>query len=137
MELTRNAKGTIGFIIALVVGQVWLLVSPVYRPPWEPWPPIVPFMVEFAVPFMVKYYRPALIGLSGLVIMWVWEGKRAGYALAFVLALVGAGFSLFVTMFNVFNQEWHGVLTAVTVSTFPSIMLLWYSVQGYRSHLDA
>ena len=133
MELARNAKGTIGFMIAVILGQVWLPVSPVYKPPWEPWPPIVPFMVEFVVPFMGKYFRPLLIGLTGLVILWVWEGKRAGYAVALVLALIATGFALFITVFNVLNQEWHGVFTAVLVSTFPSITALWYSFQGYRA----
>jgi hypothetical protein len=134
MELSRNGKGTIGFTIGVVAGQIWLLVSPVYKPPWEPWPPIVPFMTAVAVPFMVNCYRPLLIGLTGLVILWVWEGKRAGYAVAGVLALVATGFSGFITMFNAINQEWQGLLTAVLVATYPSIMALWYSFQGYRSH---
>lgn len=133
MELSRNAKGTIGFTIAVVIGQIWLLVTPVYKPPWEPWPPIVPFMTAVAVPFMSNYYRPLLIGLTGLVILWVWEGRRAGYAVAVVLALVATGFSGFITMFNAVNQEWQGLLTALLVATYPSIMALWYSLQGYRT----
>jgi hypothetical protein len=130
----QEREGTIGFTVAVVFGQIWLLVSPVYKPPWEPWPPIVPFMTAFAVPFMVNYYRPALIGLTGLVILWVWEGRRAGYLVALALAVIATGFAAFVTIFNAINQEWQGLLTAVAVATFPAIMALWYSLQGYRTH---
>jgi hypothetical protein len=134
MELTRNAKGTIGFIIAVVCGQIWSAVSPVYRPPWEPWPPIVPFMEQYAVPFMVNYYRPVLIGLAGLAILWVWEGKRAGYLIAVVLAAIATVFGASVTVFNTMTQEWIGLLTAVVAVGFPAIMMLWYPFQGYRTH---
>lgn len=132
MQPTVNAKGTIGFIIALVVGQIWSAVSPVYKPPWEPWPPIVPFMVDYAVPFMVNYYRPILIGLVGLVILWVWDGNRAGYLIALVLAAVATVFGVSVTVFNTMNQEWLGLFTAVSAVTFPAIMAVWYSIRGYR-----
>lgn len=134
MELTKNAKGTIGFIIAVVCGQIWSAVTPVYRPPWEPWPPIVPFMDQYIVPFMVNYYRPVLIGLAGLAILWVWEGKRAGYLLALLLAAVATVFGISVTVFNTMTQEWMGLLTAVVAVAFPAIMMLWYSFEGYRSH---
>ena len=134
MQLSRNAKGTIGFIIAVVCGQIWSAVSPVYKPPWEPWPPIVPFMVDYAVPFMVNYYRPFLIGLAGLAILWVWEGQPAGYLLALVLAAIATLFGVSVTVFNTMTQEWVGLLTAVVAVAFPAIMALWYSFQGYRAH---
>lgn len=134
MQLTRDAKGTIGFLIAVTIGQIWSTVSPVYQPPWEPWPPIVPFMVEYAVPFMVNYYRPFLIGLAGLVVLWVWEGKRAGYLIAAVLAAIAAVFGVSVTIFNTIMQEWLGLLAAVSVVTVPAIMALWYSLRGYQTH---
>ncbi len=133
MQLTRNAKGTIGFIIAMVLGQIRSAVSKVYKPPWEPSPPIVPFMKEFVSPFMNYYYRPVLIVLAGLVILWVWEGRRAGYLVALVLAAIATGFGVFVTIFNALSQEWLGLFTAVTAIAFPAIMALWYSFQGYRS----
>ncbi len=134
MQLTRNAKGTIGFIIAVVFGQIWSAVTPVYNPPWEPWPPIVPFMSEFAVPFMVNYFRPVLMGLAGLAIFWVWEGKREGYLVALLLAAIATGFGVMVTFFNAISQEWLGLFTAVIAVAFPAIMALWYSFQGYRSY---
>ncbi len=134
MQLTRNAKGTIGFIIAVALGQIWMGVSSVYKPPWEPWPPIVPIMSEFAVPFMVQYFRPILMGLTGLVILWVWEGKREGYLVALVLAVIATAFGVMVTLANAISQEWLGLFTAVTAVAFPAIMALWYSFQGYRSH---
>ncbi len=134
MQLTRNAKGTIGFIIAMVLGQIWGAVSPVYKPPWEPWPPIVPLMSEFAAPFMANYFWPVLMGLAGLAIFWVWEGKREGYLVALILAAIATGFGVMVTFFNAITQEWLGLLTAVSAVAFPAIMALWYSVQGYRTH---
>lgn len=134
MQLTRNSKGTIGFIIAVVAGQIWVAVTPVYEPPWKPWPPIVPFMVELVVPFMVNYFRPILIGLAGLVILWVWEGRRAGYLVALVLSAIAALFGVSVTIFNAINREWLGLLTAVSALAFPAVMALWYSSQGYRDH---
>ena len=134
MQLTRNAKGTIGFIIAMVLGQIWSAVSRVYKPPWEPWPPIVPFMKEFVSPFMNYYYRPVLIVLAGLVILWVWEGKREGYLVALILAAIATGFGVTVTIMNAITQEWLGLFTAVFAVAFPAVMALWYSFQGYRSH---
>ena len=133
MQFTRNAKGTVALIIAVVCGQIWSAVSPVYEPPWEPWPPIVPFMVDYAVPFMVNYYRPLLIGLAGLAILWVWEGRRAGYLLALALAAIATVFGVSVTIFNTMTQEWIGLLTAVVAVAFPAVMALWYSFQGCRA----
>jgi hypothetical protein len=134
MQLTRNAKGTIGFIIAVVFGQIWSAITPVYNPPWEPWPPIVPFMSELAVPFMVNYFRPVLMGLAGLAIFWVWEGKREGYLVALLLSAIATGFGVMVTFFNAITQEWLGLFTAVIAVAFPAIMALWYSFQGYRNY---
>ena len=137
MELTINAKGTIGFMLAVAVGQIWSTVSPVYKPPWEPWPPIVPFMVDYAVPFMVNYYRPILIGLLGVVVLWVWDGRRAGYLIALVLAAIATVFGVSVTVFNTMTQEWLGLFTAVSAVAFPAIMALWYSARGYRDQSSA
>ena len=94
----------------------------------------IPFMVEYALPFLVNYYRPFLIGLTGLVVLWVWEDRRAGYVLAFVLAAIATVFGVSVTIFNTANQEWMGMLTAVTAVTFPAVMALGYSFLGYRAH---
>jgi CHASE2 domain-containing sensor protein len=91
-------------------------------------------MEQYAVPFMVNYYRPVLIGLAGLAILWVWEGKRAGYLIAVVLAAIATVFGASVTVFNTMTQEWIGLLTAVVAVGFPAIMMLWYSFQGYRTH---
>ena len=134
MQLTSNAKGTIAFIIAVVCGQIWSAVSPVYKPPWEPWPPIVPFMNDYAAPFMANYYRPLLIGLAGLAVLWVWEGKLAGYLVALVLAAIASIFGVSVTVFNALSREWIGLLTAVVAVAFPALMALSYSVRGYRTH---
>jgi hypothetical protein len=133
MQLRRNAKGTIGFMLAMVIGQIWSAVSPVYKPPWEPWPPIVPFMVAYVLPFLNDFYRPIMLGLTGLVVLWVWEDSRAGYVIAFVLAAIAIVFGVSVTIFNTVNQEWSGLFTAVTVVVFPAVMALWYSFQGYRA----
>jgi hypothetical protein len=83
---------------------------------------------------MVNYYRPFLIGLAGLVILWVWEGKPAGYLVALVLAAIASVFGVSVTIFNTMSQEWIGLLTAVVAVAFPAVMALWYSFQGYRAH---
>jgi hypothetical protein len=134
MELTRNAKGTIAFIIVVVIAQIWSAVSPVYKPPWEPWPPIVPFMKDYVVPFLINFYRPVLIGFAGLAVFWVWDGRRAGYFLAVLLAAVSSVFGVAVTVFNAVSQEWSGLFTAAVAVAFPSLMALWFSAQGYRSH---
>jgi hypothetical protein len=91
-------------------------------------------MYEFAGPFMVQFFRPVLMGLTGLVILWVWEGKREGYLVALVLSVIAAPFGVMVTLANAISQEWTGLFTAVTAVAFPAIMALWYSFQGYRSH---
>ena len=134
MQVNRNAIGTIGFIIAMVLGQIGSTASRVYKPPWEPWLPIVPFMKAFASPFMTYYYRPVLIALVGLVILWVWGGRREGYLVAFVLAAIATAFGVIVTIMNAVTQEWLGLITAVFALTFPAVMALWYSFQGYRTH---
>jgi hypothetical protein len=135
VQLTRNAAGTVAFTIAMTLGQIWNVATPVNKPPlWKPWPPIEPFMVAYAVPFMNGYYRPILIALTGPVVLLVWQGRRSGYLVAFVLALIGAGFGVSITIFNALNQEWLAVLSAVTAVAFPAVMALGFSFQGYRSH---
>jgi hypothetical protein len=134
MRLSKYAKGTIAFLIAMVIGQIWSAVSPVYKSPWEPWPPIVPFMVAYVLPFLNDFYRPIMFALTGLVVLLVWENGKAGFVIAFLLAAVATGFGLSVTVFNTMNQEWSGLFTALTVVVFPSIMTLWYSFHGYSSH---
>lgn len=91
-------------------------------------------MKEFASPFMNYYYRPVLIVLAGLVILWVWEGRREGYLVAFVLAAIATVFGVIITIMNAITQEWHGLITAVFAVAFPAVMVLWYSFQGYRNH---
>lgn len=131
MQLDRNAKGAIIFSMMMVIAQLWMATSPVFDPPWEPWPPIVPFMGTFAVPFMVNFFRPALMALTGLAILWVWEGKRSGYLLALILALITSLFGVVVFLLNALNQEWLGTLTALATH-FPAVMALFYSFKGYR-----
>jgi len=132
MQLNRNAKGTIAFSVAIVLGQLWMAVSPVYDSPWEPWPPIVPFMGGFAVPFMVRFFRPILIALIGFAVLWVWEGKRVGYLAALVLSTIATVFGVVVFLSNALNQEWLGTLTAVCSAGIPAFFALWYSYKGYR-----
>jgi hypothetical protein len=133
VQLTRNAIGTIGFTIAMALGQIWTVATPVNKPPfWKPWPPIEPFMVAYAAPFMVGYYRPILIGLTGPVILLVWHGRQSGYLVAFVLAVIATGFGVSIIIFNVINQEWLAVLNAVTAVAFPAVMALGFSFLGYR-----
>ena len=132
MELNRYAKGTIAFIILIVMSQIWATVSPVFKPPWQPWPPIVPFMVNYAVPFLIEFYRPVLIGFAGFAVLWVWEGKRAGYLLAAIIAVVASVYSVLVAVLNGMNQEWSGLFTVAVAFAIPSLMGLWYSAQGYR-----
>jgi hypothetical protein len=83
---------------------------------------------------MVNYYRPFLIGLAGLAILWVWEDEPAGYLVALVLAAIAAVFGVSVTITNTMAQEWIGLLTAVVAVAFPAVMALWFSFQGYRAH---
>ena len=91
-------------------------------------------MKDFVVPFLIHFYRPVLIGLTGLVIFWVWDGRRAGYLLAFLLAAVASGFGVLVAFLNAMQQEWSGLFTAAVSIAFPALMALWYSAQGYRHH---
>lgn len=134
MLIDKYAKGTIAFVPIIAVSHIWSAISRVYKEPWTPWPPIVPFMSAYVVPFLDHLYRPILIGLTGLVVLWVWEGRRAGYLIALLLAVLASGFALFVTFFNAMNQEWSGTFTAAVAIAFPAIMALWYSAQGYRQH---
>jgi len=137
MALNKFAKGTIAFIAIIAVSHIWTAISLVYKPPWAPWPPIVPLMKEFVVPFLHHFYRPVLIGLTGLVIYWVWEDRRAGYLLAFVLAAIASVFGVAITLFNALSQQWSGTFTAALSVAFPALMALWFSMQGYRhSSLD-
>lgn len=133
MPPSRNAKGTIAFMMAVAVGQMWIIISPVYQPPWEPWPPVASFMANYAFPFLVNYCA-ILIGLTGLVVFWVWEGERAGYLVALVLAALETGFGVFATTFNALNQEWMGALAALTAVALPALMALRYSLRGFRAH---
>lgn len=131
MQLGRHAKGTISFSIMLVFAMFWLAVSPVFDPPWEPWEPLVPLMSGFAVPLLNQFYRPLLVALIGLAVFWVWEGRRSGYLLALVLALVGLAFTAVVTFANVMNQTWIGAFTT-TCAAIPALLASWYAYQGYR-----
>lgn len=133
MKFRKYAKGTIAFVIMMTVGQIWMAVSPVFDPPWEPWAPIVPFMAGFAIPFMQNFFRPLLILLAGLVILWVWEDQRAGYSIALVLATIASGFGVVVILLNALNQEWLGTLTGICAAAFPAFLLLWYSYKGFRN----
>lgn len=134
MKFQKHAKGTIAFVIMMTVGQIWMAVSPVYESPWEPWAPIVPFMAGFAVPFMQNFFRPVLIVLAGVVILWVWEDRRAGYSLALMLATIASAFGVIVILLNALNQEWLGTLTGIFAAALPAFLLLWYSFQGFRNN---
>ncbi len=131
MPLSTHAKGAIIFSLMLVLGSLWLSVSPVFDEPWEPWEPIVPLMGGFAVPFVNQFYRPLLIALTGLAVLWIWEGKRIGYLVALVLALIGSAFAVLITFANVMNQTWLGAFTTLCASV-PALLALWHAYQGYR-----
>lgn len=137
MQLNRNAVGATAFIIAVILGHIWSAITPVYKPPWQPWPPLIPLMSDYVVPFLVHYYRPILIGLLGLAILWMWDGRRAGFAITIVLMVIASAFGVLVVIFNTMAQEWSGALTGIISIAFPSLMALWYSYQGYRSHGSA
>ena len=84
------------------------------------------------MPFLTHFYRPILIGISGLVIYWVWEGRRAGYLLAVLFAAVASVFGVAITIFNAITMEWSGTFTAAVSVAFPALMALWFSAKGYR-----
>lgn len=134
MQLSRNAKGAIAFLIVISVAHVWSAITPVYEPPWEPWPPIVPFMKDYALPFLINFYRPVLIGLTGLAVFWIWDDRREGFLVAALLAAVGSIFGVSVTIFNALQQEWSGLFTAFIALAYPAVMAFWYSAQGFRNH---
>jgi hypothetical protein len=134
VQLTRDAVGTIAFTIGTGLGQIWNFVTPVNKPPWKPWPPLEPFMKAFVAPFMGGYYRPILIGLTGLIIFLVWQGKRSGYVLSLVLTAIAAAFGVSITISNAINQEWLACLAAGIAVAFPAVMASFFSFQGYRSH---
>ena len=134
MDLPRYAKGAIAFLLILAVAHVWTMVSTVYKPPWQPWLPLVPLMKDFVVPFTHQLYRPILIGGTGLAIFWIWDGKRAGYILALFLTFISAAFGVLIVIFNFMAGEWSGTFTALIAVAFPSVMACWFSYQGYRQH---
>ncbi len=134
MQLSRNAKGAIAFLIVLALANIWTAISPVYKSPWEPWQPIVPLMKDYVVPFLIHFFRPVLIGLTGLAVFWIWDGRRKGYVVAMLLAGVAGIFGVSITIFNALQQEWSGLFTAAIAVAYPGVMAFWYSVQGYRNH---
>jgi hypothetical protein len=133
MDLPRYAKGAIAFLLFIAAAHTWSAVTSVYKPPWQPYLPLVPMMKDFVVPFMHEIFRPVLLGGSGLAIFWIWDGKRAGYGLALALTAIAAAFGVLVAFFNIMAGQWSGVFTAAVSLAFPPIMACWYSYQGYRN----
>lgn len=133
MELSKYAKGTIAFFIVLIAAHYWTMLSSVFNKPWHPWPPIVPLMKDWVVPFMHHIYRPLLLGVSGLVVYWLWQGERrsAGYAMAFIFAAISFVFGFSIVIFNTITGFWSAVFTMIVGVTFPAAMATWYSAQGY------
>jgi hypothetical protein len=137
MQLSRNAKGAIAFLGVIAIAHIWSAITPVYKPPWQPWPPIVPLMKDIVVPLLVNFYRPVLIGFSGLAVLWMWEGRREGFLVSMLLAAIAAMFGTLVTIGNALAQEWSGTFTAAITLAYPAIMAFWYSFQGYKNdHLE-
>jgi hypothetical protein len=132
MQVSKNAKGAIAFLIVISIAHIWSAVTPVYDSPWEPWPPIIPLMTGYVLPFLIDFYRPVLIGLTGLAVFWIWDGRRNGYVLAMLLAAVASIFGVSVTIFNALQHEWSGLFTAAIAVAYPAVMAFWYSVQGLR-----
>ena len=133
MDTSRCAKAAIAFLLIIAVAHIWTMVSSVYKPPWQPWPPLVPLMKHFVVPFMHEIYRPLLIGFSGLAIYWMWDGRRAGFVLSLLLTVISAVFGVLIVFFNAMAGEWSGCFTAAVAVACPSVMAFWYSYQGLRS----
>ena len=130
--LSKNAKGTIAFLSVIALAHIWSAVTPVFKPPWEPWAPLVPLMKDFVVPFVAHFYRPVLIGFTGLAVFWIWDGRREGFLVALLLSIVASAFGVLVVIFNALAAEWSGVFTCVVSIAFPALMALWYSWKGYQ-----
>ncbi len=130
--LSKNAKGTIAFLSVIALAHIWSAVTPVFKPPWEPWATLVPIMKDLVVPFLVHFYRPVLIGFTGLAVFWIWDGRRGGFLLALLLSIVASAFGVLVVIFNALAAEWSGVFTCVVSIAFPALMALWYSWKGYQ-----
>lgn len=133
MELSKYAKGTIAFMMIIAVSHYWTILSPVYKPPWQPWPPIVPLMKDFVVPFLTHFYRPILIGMTGLIVYWVWEDRRVGYLVALFFSAIASIFGVAITIFNAITLDVSGTFTAAVSVAFPAVMALWFAGQGYRN----
>jgi hypothetical protein len=130
--LSKNAKGTIAFLSVIALAHIWSAVTPVFKPPWEPWAPLVPIMKDLVVPFLVHIYRPVLIGFTGLAVFWIWDGRREGFLVALLLSIVASAFGVLVVIFNALAGEWSGLFTCVVSLAFPALMALWYSWKGYQ-----
>ncbi len=130
--LSKNAKGTIAFLSVIALAHIWSAVTPVFKPPWEPWAPLVPIMKDWVGPFLVHIDRPVLIGFTGLAVFWIWDGRREGFLVALLLSIVASVFGVLVVIFNALAAEWSGLFTCVVSIAFPALMALWYSWKGYQ-----
>ena len=92
MTLTSNAKATIAYSLALTVLMAYDVAS--FQANAEVWGPAVgglpvlgPLLVNLNTA-LVGLILPIFVLLEGLGVLWIWEGKRSGFTLALVLAIV-------------------------------------------------
>ena len=128
MNLPNSGKTTIVFAATLAALGAYYEASAQANPEW-----ITSLAPSFqqAFPYVAALGIPIFTVLFALAILWVWQGKRAGYVIAlvlgvfetldylqFVVSRLGAGLPLVAGM--------HAISAVVAA------LLAWYAFKGQR-----
>lgn len=96
MEISRNTKGAMSFLVMAIITVVYDVVSNYQNPSWNKH---VPMWIMHRMPFLMNVFIPFVFLVAAFALAYMFMGYRRGYVIALV-------FGVLTVVYNVLPGIW-------------------------------
>ncbi|MGH3155882.1 MAG: hypothetical protein ACRDNF_04805 [Streptosporangiaceae bacterium] len=128
MEISRNAKGAMSFLIMAIITVVYDVVGDCQNPSWNS---KVPMWLMHRMPFLMNVFIPFVFLVAAFALAYIFMGYRRGYVIALA-------FGVLTVVYNVLPGIWRlqaHAADGAAICGFEIIMgliMMWYAYAGFR-----
>lgn len=128
MEISRNTKGAMSFLIMAIITVVYDVVSNYHNPTWNA---KVPMWLMHRMPFLMNVFIPFVFLVAAFALAYMFMGYRRGYVIALI-------FGVLTVVYNILPGIWRlqaHAAEGAAICGFEIIMgliMMWYAYAALR-----